>query len=728
MKSAKFIPLLIVAATIAAYANSFKGVFVFDDYGIEHGEQLRSLWPPWAPLAVPPNQTLSARPVASYTLAINYAISGLETWSYHAFNLAFHLISALLLFGIIRRTIPKTQNPKPQNPPLDDSDATVIAAAIALLWAVHPLTTDVVTYIIQRTDGLMGMFLLLTLYCAIRGAEQRRSGVPPLAEPMKRRDAASTWWFVGATVACALGMGSKETMVVAPLVVLSYDRIFLAPRWRELFQKRWRLYAGLAATWLVLAVLVATDPHGESAGFHFEDLRPWNYLLTQAGVIVHYLELTFYPRSLTLDYWDWPIAKTVRDVLPQGIIVCALLAATAWALWKKPALGFLGLWFFLILAPTSSILPLHGEAAALRRMYLPLAAVIAAVVIGANEIFKRAGKHSATAKFAAIGLTTLLAVWLAVTTANRNRDFHSKIAIWERNVEARPNNVRARVNLGNGYNELGLTARAIEQFREALKLNPNFAAAHNNLGAALLSQQKFEEAEKHFREAIRIQSAMPKESKNLANAHYNRGRALVELKRETEAIAEFRAAVQRNPEFALAYDALGVLLEKRGQHRMAAELLARATQLEPKKAEFHHHHGIARAKLGELPAALAAYREALRLKPDFIEARVNLGLALHENGDDDAAIAELRAALRLSPNDAEANHNLGALLSGRGEDEAAFRHFLAAAEAHAQQGRRQLARDSAQRAAAVARKAGRSDLMEQLEALLKSLKISETDE
>jgi len=718
MKPRKFIPLLIVAVTIAAYANSFKGVFVFDDYGIEHGEQLRSLCPPWAPLAVPPNQTLSARPVASYTLAINYAISGLEVWSYHLFNLAFHLISALLIFGIARRTIESRRaktdggtrsvasdaSRSRQSVTLHAPRSTTIAAVIALLWAVHPLTTDVVTYLIQRTDGLMGMFLLLTVYCAIRGAES----------------AHSRWWFVGATVACALGMGSKETMVVAPLVVLGYDRIFLADAWREIFQKRWRLYAGLAATWLIMALLLATDPHGESAGFGFDDLRPCNYLLTQAGVIAHYLELAFYPHSLTLDYWDWPIAKTVTDVLPQALGVCALSAATAWALWKKPALGFLGVWFFLILAPTSSILPLHGEAVALRRMYLPLAAVIALTVIGGDALVRRFGNRSDALKLTAGGVAAVVASLLIALTVNRNRDFHSKITIWERNAEARPNNIRALVNLGNGYNEAGLTERAIVKFRDALAKNPNFAAAHNNLGAALLKQEKFEEAEQHFREAIRIQSPMEKEFRNLANAHFNLGKALTGMKRGDEALEEYRAAVRINPEFALACDALGVMLEQRGQYKPALELHRRAVQLEPNKPEFHYHLGIALAKIPDLPAAIASYREALRLKPDLAEVRVNLGLALLLMGKDDEAIAEFRTALKLAPKDAEANHNLGALLSARGENAEALKLFHAAAKAHAESGRLGLARDSATRALELAQKTQQPELVKQIEELIRS--------
>ena len=140
-------------------------------------------------------------------------MSGLDPWSYHPANLAIHASAALVLFGIVRRTL--------QGPRLRDrfgTQANGLAAAVAVCWAVHPLQTESVTYIIQRMESLMGLFLLLTLYCVIRGHHSpRRSG-----------------WYAGAVTCCALGMGTKEGMVIAPIIVLLYDRIFLADSWADL--------------------------------------------------------------------------------------------------------------------------------------------------------------------------------------------------------------------------------------------------------------------------------------------------------------------------------------------------------------------------------------------------------------------------------------------------------------------------------------------------------------
>jgi hypothetical protein len=235
--------------------------------------------------------------------------------------------------------------------------ATGIALAAALIWTIHPLQTESVTYIVQRAESIMGLFYLLTLYCVIRGAGSAR----PMA------------WYVLAVLACLLGMASKEVMATAPLVVLLYDRTFLSGTFQGALRRRWPLYVALTCTWGLLAYLVAgSTDRGGSAGFGLS-VTVWQYALTQLGVITHYLGLAFWPAGLVFDY-GWPIASSVGQILPGAIVISLLLAGTIWALIRYPAAGFLGACFFLILAPTSSFVPVT-DAAFEHRMYLPLAAV-----------------------------------------------------------------------------------------------------------------------------------------------------------------------------------------------------------------------------------------------------------------------------------------------------------------------------------------------------------------
>ena len=295
------------------------------------------------------------------TLAINYALGELDVRGYHAFNLALHVLSALILLGIVRRTLARSAHLV--------SAARPLALVTAAIWLVHPLQTDAVTYVTQRTELLMGLFYLLTLYAAIRAAEGSRS-----------------WpWQTASVVSCALGMASKEVMITAPLMVMLYDRVFLYPSLAEARRRRWPLYAGLMATWAVLAtLLMLSPPHhllvlipGGHASVLERGMTPWEYLRTQVGVIARYLGLALWPHPLCLDHGLW-VARTAGEVLPGALVVAGLVGGTAWALRRHPGTGFLGAWFLVVLAPTSSVVPVVTE----RRMHLPLAAVAVAAVLG----------------------------------------------------------------------------------------------------------------------------------------------------------------------------------------------------------------------------------------------------------------------------------------------------------------------------------------------------------
>ena len=236
-------------------------------------------------------------------------------------------------------------------------------------------------------------------------------------------------------------MGSKEAMVTAPLLVLLYDRTFVSRSWGAALRRHGGLYAGLAATWLILAWSVASGARSATVGLHLP-IGPRTYLATQAGVILWYLRLCVWPSPLVISYDDWPIAQRRLQFLPQCLLLLALLAGTLWAVWRRSALGFLGAWFFLILAPTSSVIPIVTEIAAERRMYLPLAAIVVLVVVGVYRILTAAAQRLSlapplTARVCA-GLALIVAGMLGSATSARNRDYRSTYAIWADTAAKRP--------------------------------------------------------------------------------------------------------------------------------------------------------------------------------------------------------------------------------------------------------------------------------------------------
>src|SRR5262245_20333496 len=448
-----------------------------------------------------------------------------------------------------------------------ERSAPWLAGAAVLIWLVHPLQTESVTYIIQRAESLMGLFYLLTLYCGIRGLGSSRS----------------LWWFVVAIAASALGMATKEVMVSAPIMMLLYDRLFVAASFREIVRRRWGFYAGLAATWTPVLILLTMSKVSESTGAT-AGLTPWRYLVTQFSVIVHYLRLSFWPSPLVLDY-TWKLPQTVFDVLPSALVVLALAAGTVLSFRRLPLVGFWGAWFFLILAPTSSILPI-ADLAFEHRLHLPLAAVVVLIVVAAHEgigsLIARLGAPDAFRRGVEIGLVLLVVLLLGATTVRRNEDYRSDITIWTDTVSKRPDNARAQNNLGKALLKRERTEEAAVRFAEAVGLHPGFPIARRNLGLALLH-----------------------------------------LGRNKEAIAQSSDAIRLDPGSWDAHHELGVVFYREGQIDDAIAQYTEALRLKPAFSEAHHSLGLALNKLGKTDLAMAQFAEAVRLKPEYADAHNN---------------------------------------------------------------------------------------------------------
>ncbi|WP_342750591.1 tetratricopeptide repeat protein [Termitidicoccus mucosus] len=602
---------------------------------------------------------------------------------------------------------------------LSEAGAAGLAFAMALLWALHPLQTAAVTYVAQRAESLAGLFYLLTLYCFIRAAEtgdsadrvaratrpwdcdaeRRQHGrvahatqTHGLADRAAARGA--RWWGALAVTACALGMGTKETVVTAPLVALLLDRAFFAGSFREAWRRRWRLYGGLAATWLLLGALVLSNTgRGGSAGLGSE-IGAWGYLLTQCGAIVRYLGLACWPASLVFDHGT-PVAAGPGAVWWQALLLCALAAGTLRALWRNHAAGFLGAWFFLMLAPSSSFVPVSTQTVAEHRMYLALAAVVALACAGAWRVLawvcgmgaQRGGGNNAIPKafqpFSPSAFRPLLwaalvcaAAALGAVTVARNAVYRTAVSLWSDTVEKRPDNPRARNNLGAALSAEGRTAEAAEQFRRAIALRPNHAFAHFNLGVALmldpraaldavaaergngtppdaaaLRAEAVRQAEHHFRAAL---AAEPGNT----DACVNLGKLLADSGRTAEAMEHYRSALAGDPAAQDARVNLAALLVADGREAEGAALLREALAAEPGLAEAHYQMGLVLEKSGARREAEAEFRAAVRLKPGMAAAHLALGNCLARRGDAGAESC-YREALRLDPKLAEAWYALG---------------------------------------------------------------------
>jgi protein O-mannosyl-transferase len=649
------VALVLLGALV--YANSLSGAFVIDDFAsIVENPDIRRVWSLDGILSRSGESPFIGRPLVTWTFAINYAIGGLDTTWYHVANIALHLLCAVVLFALIRRLC----------------HTVTVAFASASLWMLHPLNTEAVDYLTQRTEVMMGLFYLLTLYTSVRAHAARRT----------------SHWLVASVVASCLGMACKQSMITVPVAVVVLDRVFffdsLAAAWRA----RWRYYAALTASTGVAVIFLLVGPRLNSIGFS-SGVSPWVYLLIQSRMIARYLTLTVWPRHLVANY-GYPKPLALADVVPQMIFVAALLALTAVAWRRRPALGFLGVWFFLTLAITSSVLPIATEAGAERRMYLPLMAPVVLAVVGTTWLVDRIrltsfprSAHTA----AAIGLWAIAAVPLAAGTVIRNQEYSSALQLartvvdrWptgqSRHVlatellkagrrdeayvyarEAVRDDARAHYTLGvmlfqdgqlpqareqleqfvqrepllvETVNARTLIGRAMfidgqldasaEQFALAVSMQPSFPDAHLGLGEVRFAQRRFDEAVAEYQTFLTLKSAGPGDAGVLQNI----GIALRQTGHLDDAIAAWRRAAALDPGLASPHRSLAAVLVERGDVNEAAEHAARAVALRPLDATSHDLLGVALLAQGKTREAVGEFQESLRLNPADPDVQAHL--------------------------------------------------------------------------------------------------------
>ena len=645
MKLRQFIPALIVAAGLAAYHNSFQGPFILDDVpSIVENPQIRHLWPIWDALSPSARSLVGGRPIVNFSLAVNYALGGLAPRGYHALNLTVHILAALTLFGFVRRTLLQ-----PRLRGRFDAPGEWIAVAVAVLWMVHPLQTEAVTYISQRCESLMGLFYLFTLYCFVRGAESARPGR----------------WFALSVAACFLGIMTKEVMATAPLMVLLYDRTFVSGSFREAWHRHRRLYLGMAGSWLLLGCLMA-GLHNRTVGYGL-GITWWGYALMECRAVVLYLRLALWPRPLIFDYGEYVPTGSSTAVASCALILAILALAVLFTLKRRPAIGFAGAWFFVILAPTTSVVPIVGSPVAEHRMYLPLAAVVTAAVVGAVTLGKRLfSKQQGVVLGCVAG--GAVAVLFTLLTIQRNRDYNSEVAIWQDTLSKRPKNSRAENNLASALLKTGKVQEATVHLAQALRLKPDNAKAYFNLGIASAQQGRVQEAMQQYEQALRLKP-------DYAEAHNSLGLELAQLGQVQEAIGQYEQALQLKPNFAEAHNNLGVALIRLGRVQEAVDHWERALRLDPDDAEAHYNLGNALLRAGKMPEAIEHYERALRIQPDHAKAQYNLGSALYQAGRVQEAMKHWEEAVRIDPDYAEAHHNLGSALARLGRVDEAVRHW-----------------------------------------------------
>lgn len=586
---------VLLALGLLAYANAWDAPFVFD--GVEHLAENARLHRPatWV-------QALgySPRPVAYLTFALNFWLGGPGVFGFHLVNRAIHVAASVVLFDLVRRSLSR--------PPLSAryaSAATGIALAAAALWLVHPLQTQAVTYLYQRFESLVGLLYLVSFWAFVRSLDAPR--------PVR--------WQAASIVAAALAAGTKEVAATLPLAVLLYELLVARTPWREVVRLRGGYYLLLAAaTWGVLAWLISqAAPAYEQAGMlRVEGLTPASYALAQTRVVAHYLRLIAWPDALCLDYL-WLPPQTLDERLALGPYVFGWLlafAGLAWVACRRPAAAYLGMVFLLILAPTSSVVPI-ADLCVEHRVYLPLAAVAVAAAVGGWEAIRAvAGNTRPAAGWYALSIAAVV-VGLAVRTLARNEQYRDPLGLWLDTVQKQPANARAWNNAGVLWEARGEPPLALGHYRRAVELRPEYAEAAFNLGLALERQGDLAGAIDWYRVAA---THRPRDRDVWGNLLA----ALAAAGRLPEAEPLLRAAAERDPNAAAVLTHWAELLAMQGALREALPAAHRATELAPDWAQAWFVYGSVLRDTGERDAARRAVLRGLELEPSNERARALL--------------------------------------------------------------------------------------------------------
>jgi tetratricopeptide (TPR) repeat protein len=621
------IALAIGGAAALAYSNSIAGVFVLDDVGaILDNPTLRHLGKVSEVLNPPGDGlTVSGRPILNLSFALNYACGGTAVAGYHVTNLVIHACSALVLFLLLGRILERA----------NVSNGAWIAGGAALLWGVHPLQTEAVTYVVQRAESLMSLLFLTSAYAFVRLVEGRRT---------------RSWTGVCAG-AFILALATKENAISLLPILFLYDVMFGAGSLSAAWKTRGRMYMSLTATALVEAgILVWLSGRGGQAGFGAEG-NPFSYVLTQPSAVLTYLKLAVFPSPLIFEYGV--IAPPALAVLAlQLVVMAALLAGTVFALVRHSWVGFAMACFWLLLAPTS-LVPGTTQMIVEHRMYLALAPLLTLAVIAAVRWLRPAG---------ALVLVLAMAVVFSAMTWRRNQIYRDDITLWSDTVAKRPGNVLAHHNLGTALAQaMGRQAEAIQQYRIVLRQKPMLPRVHGELGALLLQDPASrQEALEELRMEVKVDPGS-------AEGHDNLARALAMTPgNQPEAVAEFAEVTRLDPSSARAESNLGEALRQTpGQNEAAVEHFRKAIALDPEYAEAHGGLGVAYAMLGQPATAEVELRKAIELAPTLAQARYNLGVFLSgQAGREQEAVASLEEAVHLEPDFTPAHMALARLRSG----------------------------------------------------------------
>ncbi|ABQ25522.1 tetratricopeptide repeat protein [Geotalea uraniireducens] len=584
--------VFIIAAGFFVYFNTVTTPFLFDDYLYLVNNPAIKDFSYFADtdrilnLGINPDikNNFILRPVSYFTFALNYALHGLDVRGYHVANLIIHIGNALLVYLLLSLSL---QTPAMAADEQEKSDSPAVKLRYlplfcALLFACHPLQTQAVTYIIQRFTPLVTLFYLGSLVLYVKG----RLGATTTAR---------TACYVISVIAAILAMKTKENAFTLPVIITLFEFIFFYGSIGKRIARLVPFLLTMAIIPVDLMELSSLAKPDESDAIidsinlvNFRSVSPWDYLMTQFGVITTYLRLLVMPIGQNFDY-DYPLQKNFFSsavLMPLGFLLL-ILGTGIYVLYRSrdrrlperhlfKIIAFGICWFFITLSVESSIIPID-DLIFEHRAYLPSIGFFMSIIAGIASLYShRTGKSFFASK---VALRTLSAVILCLSAAGmaRNTIWADSVTFWSDVARKSPKKSRVHTNLGIALFEQGKTGAGIEEFRTAIRLKPSDTNARINLGKSLLIQKMYDEA-----------------------------------------ASELLTAARLNPHDPVPHVFLGLVYEGKGELSNARWAYLAAIKISPASPDAHIRLGELYAKEEKIQDAKREYEAALRLYPDEI--------------------------------------------------------------------------------------------------------------
>jgi protein O-mannosyl-transferase len=640
--------LILLAVIGLVYGNTFLNSFHFDDLpSILEKPWIRGLD------KIPQflnKDSLFQRPLVILSFNINYAISQFEVWSYHLFNMVLHALTTLLIYRFARKALDFMEEFSPKK------NFTFLPFLAAIVFALHPLSTQSVTYISSRSGMLVTVFYLGSLILFFDGFKK-----------WKQTGQKGWGYFIGSAVCFILGGLSKEIIVTLPAMLFLYHFYFIS---RET-PKAW---ARTYAKWIILLVIpllgfvgykqfIAGGLLSASSAY----LKPGTWFLTQTAVVpFEYFRKMLFPFNMNIDIdfpilSDWLHPSNWLGLMVLGLFIFVWIrissrnSATDSYEAEKRCVGFGMAWVLLTLLPTSSFIPLL-DVAVEHRTYLPMVGFVF-IFTGAVGYLRAGCKNISSArstftiKWVNFSLVLILLCFSA-GVITRNGDWKNDVTLWSDAKKKSPNLVRPYNNVGEAYDKLGKYDEAIAEFKGALKINPSYFFGLNNLGNIYGKQRKLPEAILYFQKALQ-------QKPDYAPAHYNLARAFHLTGKKREAAESYRKAIKSNPYFEQAFYNLAFLVMELSEFDEAIQNFNKFLVMQPNHSKAHFGLGNSLMMKGDLDLALAEYRKSAELDPKFAFPYLNIANIQMQTKNIPAAIENFEKALSIDPSMSAVHLSLG---------------------------------------------------------------------